>query len=245
MGSRVLCRLLCVSQPSLFLLLFAEIWASVLLEFFYHVRSPHVLTTAAVDAGSSPTTAAPTTSSAPATAAAAAAGAGAGAGADTSPPAGLTMTTGQLRYSFENGLPRNRVGVCEALARTGNLDLLRLAREMGCPFHIRTATAAAERGHLHVLKWIRARENGRCPWHENTCMAAAQGEASCLYADMKRDLYSLFDLSEPACLRCPWHQNTCTAAAQGGTIYLSIYPCRQATNLGSRARLVDAFGYTA
>lgn len=92
--------------------------------------------------------------------------------------AATTTTTAQLlRYSFENGLPRNRVGVCEALARTGNLDLLKLAREMGCPFHIRTATAAAERGHLHVLRWIRARENGRCPWHENTCMAAAQGES--------------------------------------------------------------------
>lgn len=88
------------------------------------------------------------------------------------------MTVPRLRYNFENGLPRNRVGVCEAVARTGNLDLLKCAREYGCPWNQRTATAAAEEGHLHILKWARAEENGRCPWHENTCMGAAQGKGS-------------------------------------------------------------------
>ncbi|CAN0461067.1 unnamed protein product, partial [Hapterophycus canaliculatus] len=32
---------------------------------------------------------------------------------------------------------------------------------------------AAERGHLEVLKW--ARENG-CPWDRMTCVHAARGE---------------------------------------------------------------------
>ncbi|CAN0532448.1 unnamed protein product, partial [Scytosiphon promiscuus] len=42
------------------------------------------------------------------------------------------------------GLPRDRAGVCAALARTGNLELLKRAREEGCPWDHRTSAAAAE-----------------------------------------------------------------------------------------------------
>lgn len=83
-----------------------------------------------------------------------------------------TTTVSGLLYNFECGLPRNRVGVCTALARIGNLKLLQFARANGCPFNQRTCMVAAERGHFEVLKWLRGQG---CAWHENTCMAAASG----------------------------------------------------------------------
>jgi len=45
----------------------------------------------------------------------------------------------------------------------GHLEVLKWARENGCPWDEDTCAGAAEGGHLEVLKW--ARENG-CPWDE-------------------------------------------------------------------------------
>ena len=42
---------------------------------------------------------------------------------------------------------------------------MKWAHENGCPWDEETCAAAAERGHLEVLRW--ARQNG-CPWDENT-----------------------------------------------------------------------------
>ena len=53
-----------------------------------------------------------------------------------------------------------------------SVELLRWARENGCPWDERTCAAAAAAGNLEVLKW--AREHG-CPWDERTCAAAASG----------------------------------------------------------------------
>ena len=51
-------------------------------------------------------------------------------------------------------------------------QVLKWAREKGCPWNSLTCSRAAKGGHLEVLKW--ARENG-CPWNEQTCAYAAKG----------------------------------------------------------------------
>ena len=59
-----------------------------------------------------------------------------------------------------------------AAAEGGHLELLRWARENGCPWDEATPAFAAEGGHLELLRW--ARENG-CPWDAETCARAAEG----------------------------------------------------------------------
>ena len=53
----------------------------------------------------------------------------------------------------------------------GHLEVLKWARENGCPLDEETCWYAAMGGHLNVLKW--ARENG-CPLHERTRKLAAE-----------------------------------------------------------------------
>jgi len=57
----------------------------------------------------------------------------------------------------------------------GHLEVLKWARENGCPWDEETCAYAAKGGHLEVLKW--ARENG-CPWDEWTCAYAARAATS-------------------------------------------------------------------
>ena len=62
--------------------------------------------------------------------------------------------------------------LCEAAARSGQLEELKLLRADGCSWDRSTSRAAAEGGHLEVLQWAHA--NG-CPWDEGTCRGAAEG----------------------------------------------------------------------
>ena len=67
---------------------------------------------------------------------------------------------------------------CEQMAWNGNLELLEVLREKGCPWDGWTCCYAAENGHLECLKY--AHENG-CPWNEFTCSYAARyGQLECL-----------------------------------------------------------------
>ena len=52
---------------------------------------------------------------------------------------------------------------CAMAAEGGHLEVLQCARANGCPWGIQTCAFAAEGGHLEVLQWARA--NG-CPWDE-------------------------------------------------------------------------------
>jgi hypothetical protein len=54
--------------------------------------------------------------------------------------------------------------VCAAAASGGHLDVLRYARENGCPWDERTCAHAAASGSIECLRY--AREHG-CPWDEN------------------------------------------------------------------------------
>lgn len=77
-----------------------------------------------------------------------------------------------LRYSLESGLPRDRAGVCSAIALLGDLELLKCAREEGCPWDKETCLLAAKGGFVEVLNY--AYENG-CPEHWYECEFAAEG----------------------------------------------------------------------
>jgi len=57
------------------------------------------------------------------------------------------------------------------MAKGGHLEVLKWARESGCPWYEETCVHAAAHGHLEVLKW--AREND-CPWDANTCAYTAR-----------------------------------------------------------------------
>ena len=86
---------------------------------------------------------------------------------------------------------------CEQMALNGNLELLKVLRENGCPWDETTCGSAARNGHLESLKY--AHENG-CPWDETTCSNAAKfGHLECLkYAHENG---------------CPWDETTCFNAA--------------------------------
>lgn len=103
---------------------------------------------------------------------------------------------GQLLYSFECGLPRDQVAVCTAIARIGQLELLKCAREKGCPWDRRTCGGAAKGGHLETLIWLR--ENG-CLWDQWVCTLASLGG----------HLKVLIWAREKG---CPWDEKTSQAA---------------------------------
>ena len=99
--------------------------------------------------------------------------------------------------------------LCEAAARSGQLEKLKLLRADGCPWDAKTCENAAFGGHLKVLHWTHA--NG-CPWDEQTCSAAA--ECGCLEV-----------LQWLRANRCPWDEDTCSWAARGGHLDLLQWLC--------------------
>jgi hypothetical protein len=116
--------------------------------------------------------------------------------------------------------------LCQAAARGGYLEELKVLRANGCPWDERTCSGAAEVGHLEVLQWAHA---NRCPWNENTCDSAAKGghlevlqwarlngcswnTHTCLYAAKGGQLEVLQWLRANG---CPWDKKTCYWAAQG------------------------------
>ena len=62
--------------------------------------------------------------------------------------------------------------LCEAAARGGHVEKLKILREIGWRWDIGTCSAASRSGNLEVLQWARA--NG-APWDWQTCMRAAAG----------------------------------------------------------------------
>jgi len=91
-------------------------------------------------------------------------------------------------------------GNCFQMARDGDLEGLKAARQNGCPWDEDMCTYAAQGGHLPVLQW--ARQNG-CPWDEETCSGAAfRGHLPVLQWAQQNG--------------CPWDEDTCAYADQGG-----------------------------
>ena len=77
-----------------------------------------------------------------------------------------------LQRRQRRGLLSRRELLCQAAARSGQLEELKALRVNGCPWDKETCTDAAWTGHLEVLQWACA--NG-CPWDEETCAYAAEG----------------------------------------------------------------------
>ena len=90
--------------------------------------------------------------------------------------------------------------LCQAAAKSGQLEELKVLRENSCPWDEKTCSDAAYGGHLEVLQWARA--NG-CHWNEETCEYTAwEGHLKVLQWLRAND--------------CPWVEDTCSAAAEGG-----------------------------
>jgi hypothetical protein len=105
----------------------------------------------------------------------------------------------ELKVMRENGCPWDR-STCWAAARGGHLEVLQWARANGCPWDKEMCTWAAEGGHLEVLQWARA--NG-CTWDEETCAGAAEGAHIEVLQWLRAN-------------GCPWDHQTCWRAAAGG-----------------------------
>lgn len=133
----------------------------------------------------------------------------------------------QLLYSFECGLPRDRVGVCAAVASVGNPEFLQLARQQGCAWDRKTCARAAAGGYLDVLKW--ARENG-CPWNEGTCSGAARRG-------------HLHVLRWARANGCRWDENTCGGAASAGHLSILQWARDRSFRKDDRTYLAGAKGW--
>ena len=102
-----------------------------------------------------------------------------------------------LRLALELGYEWNWATCCCA-ALNGHLECLKYARERGCDWNEETCSRAAENGHLECLKY--AHERG-CPWSEVTCSFAAEnGHLECLKYAHEHG--------------CPWDEETCSAAVE-------------------------------
>ena len=133
--------------------------------------------------------------------------------------------------------------LCEAAARGGHLEELKVMRANGCPWDECTCRGAAEGGHLEVLQWARA--NG-CPWDERTCRWAAEGghlevlqwahangcpwgSETCVFAAMGGHLEVL---QWARANDCPWNERTCMGAAEGGHLEVLQWAQRERLPVG-------------
>jgi hypothetical protein len=112
-----------------------------------------------------------------------------------------------LQRRQRRGLLSRRELLCQAAARSGQLEELKALRVNGCPWDKETCTDAACTGHLEVLQWVRA--NG-CPWNEDTCSEAAEGG----YLEV---------LQWARANGCPWDIRTCHKAAEGGHLKVLLW----------------------
>jgi hypothetical protein len=105
----------------------------------------------------------------------------------------------ELKVLRANGSPWHE-GTCASAALGGHLDVLHWLSVNGCRWNHTTCSNAAKGGHLEVLKW--ARENW-CNWDVNTCSNAALGGHLEVLQWARRN-------------GCPWGTFTCALAAEGG-----------------------------
>jgi len=78
-------------------------------------------------------------------------------------------TTSTISWALEK-CSEEKERFCAQMAENGNLELLKVLHENGCPWDESTCRSAALGGHLECMKY--ERENG-CPWDWRTCSEAA------------------------------------------------------------------------
>ena len=114
-----------------------------------------------------------------------------------------------LKHRQSRGRLSHQEYLCQAAARSGQLEELKVLRENGCPWDANTCSGAARGGNIEVLQWARA--NG-CPWDKYTCARAARGG-------------HLEVLQRLRANDCPWDEYTCHHAAYGGHFEVLQWAC--------------------
>jgi hypothetical protein len=85
----------------------------------------------------------------------------------------LAASNGRLdvmHWLVETGRCVGNRDVFASAAEGGNLEIVKLLREKGCPWDVFTCADAAKGGHLEVLKWLHGEG---CPWDNRTSFKAA------------------------------------------------------------------------
>lgn len=120
-------------------------------------------------------------------------------------------------------------------ARQGNLPRVQLMREHGCEWGVSASAAAAEAGHLHVLRWLRA-QDPPCPVTDEVCEAAAGGghltvlhwlhqrcprgvqrsASGAAAAAARHGHLDILQWLKAQTRSCNWNKQVCEAAAEGG-----------------------------
>ena len=141
-----------------------------------------------------------------------------------------SLLSADKSYSTRRGL------VCSMAASKGNLDVLREARAIGCPWG-NTATNACRNGHLQILKWARTERDfrfDRVQLSSDCYLSAAKGghldvikflrEERCGYDN--KSAFEAARLGHPRCLellydictenKARWRPNDVCASAVSG-----------------------------
>jgi hypothetical protein len=145
-----------------------------------------------------------------------------------------------LKYVYkQTGFPEEE-SLTKLLSHTafsGNLScLIYIYEVIGCEWHADVCANAADKGHLHVLKY--AFENG-CPWDQGTCdSAAARGHLQCLkYAhengcelSTKICVVAAYN-GHLACLQYA-HENGCSLSVDDAQYFACMNACEAAAENG-------------
>lgn len=158
-----------------------------------------------------------------------------------------------LKYFYDQGYPSEEL--CSFAAFNGQLNILKLAHELGCVWDSKTCMKAAIKGNLDCLKY--AHEHG-CPWDSETCIwAAFAGQIECLkYAHEHGCPWDVKVCSFAAqygyldCLKyahehgCPWDSNTLVNAAENNHLECFMYAYNHKCKLDCSDKfLIDNAGY--
>ena len=136
-------------------------------------------------------------------------------------------SVGRLAWAKDQGGCPWEPRTFTCIAKGGNVEVARWAKERGCPLNVWTCAYAAGGGHLEMLQWLRA---VGCPLDEWTCAYAASGghlemlqwarangaplnEYTCTEAARKGHLEVL---QWARANGCPWSEAPCRLAASGG-----------------------------
>ena len=105
-----------------------------------------------------------------------------------------------LRLMHAHALAFPSAAASYAAAKRGRIDTLQWLHDNGWPLDPNLCRAASQQCHLHILKW--ARTHGS-KWDETVCVNAAEnGDLEMLQWARAND--------------CPWNEKVCRKAAEGG-----------------------------
>lgn len=122
-----------------------------------------------------------------------------------------------LKWLQQNGMPPEKlIFPCGFAAKDGRMDLIKLYRDIGCPWDIWMFSHAAEGGHLDILKWLKDQLD-----NDELTLATVDYATVCTHAQVhaasKGHLIVLEWLIDNGCL---WDKRSCVVAARGGHLHI-------------------------